>query len=245
MIGENIKHFRQRLGKSQSLMAEETGIHRSTLAGYEADNNEPNIERLRSIAGYFGVTVDELISGKKEPMQPGGKGYQKVLAISVDKRNRENIEWVPVKARAGYLAGYQDTEYIKELPAMSLPNIPAGTFRAFEIAGDSMLPINDGSIVLGSYVRDLAELKNNHRYILVSQKDGIIFKRIIRDAGENLLLYSDNPAYPPFSISPEEILELWLFYAFIGYPKNESHVDIVDIVVRLNNIDSKLNRLIQ
>jgi len=244
MIGENIRHFRQKLGKSQSLMAEETGIHRSTLAGYEAGNNEPNIERLRAMAIYFGVTVDELISGKNEPMSFGGRSHQ-VLAISVDKRNRENIELVPVKARAGYLAGFQDTEYIKELPAMSLPNIPAGTFRAFEIAGDSMLPINDGSIVLGSYVMNLADLKNNHRYILVTQRDGIIFKRVIRDSAENLLLYSDNPAYPPFSISPDRILELWLFYAFIGYPKNENHVDIADIVVRLNNIDSKLNRLIQ
>jgi transcriptional regulator with XRE-family HTH domain len=244
MIGENIRYFRQKLGKSQFLMAEETGIHRSTLAGYEVGNNEPNIERLTIIAGYFRITLDELINGEKERTDPRVKGYLKVLAISVDKGNRENIEWVPVKAHAGYLAGYQDPEYIKELPAMTLPNIPFGTFRAFEIAGDSMLPINDGSIVLGSYVQDLADLKNNHRYILITQRDGIVFKRVIRDSEENLLLYSDNPAYTPFSISQEGILELWLFYAFIGYPKNESQVDIADIVVRLNQIESKLNRLI-
>jgi hypothetical protein len=51
---------------------------------------------------------------------------------------------VPLKASAGYLNGYADPEYVAKLPKFYLPMFKQGTFRAFEIKGDSMLPIISG-----------------------------------------------------------------------------------------------------
>ena len=59
-----------------------------------------------------------------------------------DEEDRENIELIPQKASAGYLNGYADPEYIREQPRFRLPFLPSNaTYRAFEISGDSMLPI--------------------------------------------------------------------------------------------------------
>lgn len=243
MISGNIKNLRLKKGKSQAEMAEETGICRSTLAGYETGSNEPNIDRLKSIAGYFNITIDELINNKKiRNKQPDGN--LKILTITVDSNNNENIELVPIKARAGYLEGYKDPEYIKRLPKFNLPNLPDGSYRAFEILGDSMLPINEGSIVLGKYIPEQADIKNNSRYVLVTKSDGVIFKRIVNESLEKLILYSDNPSYAPYTIDKETVLEIWSFHAYIGYPKNENTINMLDVVTRLNTIDNKLNKLL-
>lgn len=244
MVAENIKKLRLNLGKSQSQMATEMGLSRSTLAGYEAGSNEPNIERLMNLASYFKVSIDELIyNGDKKTF--GHKEALKILTISIDKHNKENIELVPAKARAGYLTGYKDPEYIKQLPKFNLPNLPHGTYRAFEISGDSMPPINEGSIVLGRFIKEFSELKDNHRYILVTKDDGIVFKRIIKSNNDTFLLCSDNPAYSPYAINFDKIIEMWTFHAFIGYPKNENETNMADIVIRLNNIDNKLDKLLK
>lgn len=244
MIAENIKKLRLTLGKSQVQMAEEIGLSRSTLAGYECGSNEPNINKLKILASYFRISVDELV-GDEVTKSIRREESLKVLAISIDRNDRENIELVPASARAGYLAGYQDPEYIGQLPGLRLPNMPVGTFRGFEISGDSMPPISEGSIILGQYLYDLTGLKNNSRYILVTKNDGIIFKRVIRESAEHLLLYSDNPVYTPYTLSVEMLLEVWSLYAFIGFPEKEQPIEIIDIVTRLNNIDNKLNKLLR
>ena len=54
----------------------------------------------------------------------------KVLSITVDKQDRENIELVPQKAAAGYLNGYADPEYLEDLPKFQIPTLNGtGTYR--------------------------------------------------------------------------------------------------------------------
>jgi hypothetical protein len=55
----------------------------------------------------------------------------RVLSISVDKEDNENIEMVPLKASAGYLNGYADPEYVAQLPKFYLPMFKQGTYRGF------------------------------------------------------------------------------------------------------------------
>jgi hypothetical protein len=45
----------------------------------------------------------------------------RILATTVDLANRDNIELVGEKAKAGYKRGYADPEYIRELPVFQLP----------------------------------------------------------------------------------------------------------------------------
>src|SRR5665648_762449 len=68
----------------------------------------------------------------------------RVLTTTVDSTNTENIELVPEKAKAGYMRGFADPEFVRELPVFQLPFLsPERKYRTFQISGDSMSPIPD------------------------------------------------------------------------------------------------------
>ena len=153
-----------------------------------------------------------------EPPTPAG-GKLRVLAFTVDKDQNENIELVPQKAAAGYLNGYADREYLEVLPKFRLPMLSAsGTYRAFEIAGDSMLPIASGTVIVGRYVEDWTTIKDSTPCIVVSSRDGIVFKRVYNKlrSGGLFVLHSDNPHFSPYDVKGDEVLEIWEAKSYIS-----------------------------
>ena len=141
------------------------------------------------------------------------------MAFTVGSDEKENIELVPLKAAAGYLNGYADREFIEELPRFRLPMLPStGTYRAFEIAGDSMLPLTSGTTIVGRYVDDWSAIKDGTPCIVVSQKDGIVFKRVYNKLKQSAMfnLHSDNPSYSPYDLKAEDVLEIWEAKSYIS-----------------------------
>ena len=114
--------------------------------------------------------------------------------------------------------GYADVEYVKELPHFSLPMLKQGTYRAFEISGDSMLPLLPGTIVIGEYVDDLRNIKSGKTYVLVTQREGIVYKRVFNYLDENgtLFLVSDNRQYAPYQLGASDVMEVWVSKAYIS-----------------------------
>lgn len=220
-IHTNIKFLRKQKGWTQEQLATELDIKRSLIGSYEEGRAKPNYEVLGTISAQFKVSIDNLIKYdlrltqrvpifSDEQLDIAGKNLR-VLAITVDKKDNENIEMVPVKAAAGYLAGYSDPTFIKELNRFRLPFLPAGTYRAFEIKGDSMLPLMPGSVVVGEYVDNWKNIKDGQTYIILSKHDGIVYKRAFNKVEEDgtLILRSDNTAYPAYPIKIEEVIEVW------------------------------------
>lgn len=227
IVSQNLKYLRRRSGLTQEQMAEKIGIKRSLLGAYEEGRADPRLNNLLKISDIFDIAVDNLIGvdlTQSDPTAalPTGKKNEsapKVLAITVDTQDNENIEIVPQKAAAGYLNGYADPEYIEELPKFQLPVLPKNaTYRAFEISGDSMLPLQPGTIVIGQYVERARDIKNGKTYVLVTHKEGVVYKRVFNYLEENgkLFLVSDNTQYSPYEISGEDILELWEAKAYIS-----------------------------
>jgi phage repressor protein C with HTH and peptisase S24 domain len=131
------------------------------------------------------------------------------------------------------------------LDRFSIPKLEEGTFRAFEIKGTSMQPINEGSIVIGKYIEHIRDLRNNRRYILILKEEGVIFKRVIKeiDVNNRLVLISDNPEFLPFTVHLENILEAWEMIAFVGYgDKIEDSSSF--LMQKMNQIEQKMNQII-
>ena len=221
-LNQNIRVLRKRLSLTQDQFAQQLGIKRSLVGAYEEGRAEPKLELLQKMAEVFSISVDELIGNDfTNPDSPGTGNYKRgkeVLVVTVDSSQRDNIEFVPQKAAAGYLNGYADTEYVRELPHFSLPILKQGTYRAFEISGDSMLPLLPGTIVIGEYVEDLKSLKNGKTYVLVTQREGIVYKRVFNYLDDNgtLFLVSDNRQYAPFQLQGSEVMEAWVAKAYIS-----------------------------
>ncbi|MTI22788.1 helix-turn-helix domain-containing protein [Fulvivirga sp. RKSG066] len=237
LISDNIKYLRKKLGFTQEQFAEQIGIKRSLLGAYEEGRADPRINNLIKMAELCGTSVDIIISKDVSKLSDSElntdkyKRGKEILAITVDANDKENIELVPQKAAAGYTTGFADPEYIKELPKFSLPMLPThGTYRAFEITGDSMLPILPGTIIIGEYVEDVRDIKNGKTYILVTKSDGIVYKRVFNYINDNgkLFLVSDNRQYTPYQLDAEEILEVWSSKAYISvqFPEADDKSDV-------------------
>jgi phage repressor protein C with HTH and peptisase S24 domain len=238
-VNKNLKFLRVQGGYTQKQLAEKLGLKQAAVGAYEEERSTPPVSCLMEISKIFSVSLDHLINSdlshlpaKEWKSKTNGKGKE-ILAITVDSANKENVELVPQKAFAGYTAGFQDPEFVKDLPKISLPMLPKNkTHRAFEIKGDSMLPILPGSVIFGEYVENVESIKNGKLYILVTKHDGIVFKRVFSFADQQgkLLLVSDNRSYEPYSINGEDVLEVWAAKAYYSnqFPETEGNSSLVD-----------------
>jgi transcriptional regulator with XRE-family HTH domain len=230
----NIKFLRKRRGRTQDDVAVALNLKRSTLSGYENGVAQPGIEILVAFSRYYNMSIDTMLkidlthlSGSQlGELERGYDAYIKgsnlrVLATTVNSDNLENIELVPEKAKAGYTTGYADPEYIGELPRFRLPFLSEKRkYRTFQLKGDSMLPIPDGSWVTGEFVQDWREIISGKAYVIFTINDGIVFKVVennLKTEGK-LVLYSLNAIYEPYEVHINEVKEIW---KFINYISNE------------------------
>ena len=250
LVSDNIRFLRRREGLTQEQFANKIGIKRSLVGAYEESRADPRLSNLLAIAKYFNISVDDLISKdltsfSLERLKQLRRHELKVLAISVNDEGRENIEFVPVKASAGYTSGHSDPDFIESLPRFTLPNLsPNQTYRAFEIRGDSMLPVLPGTIVVGTYLDTVEQARSGKCYVLVTKDDGIVFKRVYLKKGEErLYLVSDNNEYSPYYLHPEDILELWEAVSLVSnqVPEPFSGKE-VDSLEKLMNVVLELKR---
>jgi len=176
-----------------------------TLEDFKTDSSDLAID----LDGYIRGNDIKIKAVELEPRQ---------LAITTT-HGKENIEWVPEKAAAGYLNGFADPQFVKELPKFQLPFLPTDkTYRAFQIKGDSMPPLPSGSIVVCDYVENWeVDIKTGRTYIVVSESNGIVYKRAINEIHQkhSLTLRSDNPIYPDFTVAVGDIKEIWRARALI------------------------------
>lgn len=230
-IQSNIKFLRKRRGRTQDEVSNFLGMKRSTYAGYENGVAEPGINELRLFSDYFRISMDTLVridlasmtESQMRQLEDGFDVYIKgsqlrILATTVDKMNRDNIELVTVKAKAGYKRGYSDPEYIRELPVFQLPFLsPERKYRTFQISGDSMKPIPDQSYVTGEFVENWEYLKNGDPCIILTKDEGLVFKLIEKDfRHKQFILHSLNREYQSFVVAIEEITEIWKFIHYIS-----------------------------
>src|SRR6478736_5284684 len=206
--GKNLKYLRKLRGWTQEEFANKLKIKRSLVGAYEEERAEPRIEILEEIGSIFKLSLDELLLkdlGETKGSYMAKRRAQKLAAGSYD------IQFVPVKAAAGYLAGYADPEFIDELNTFTLPMLAPGNYRAFEIVGDSMLPTPSGSVIVGEKMDNLEDVKSNQACIIVSRNEGIVYKRVMKSnrTKNKLTLISDNPAYQPYNVDAENIIEIW------------------------------------
>lgn len=217
-IAANLKHLRSLRGLTQEQFSTELDITKSRVGSYEEGRSEPPITTLIDLSNYFKIPIDALV---KNDLSLGSDdtfidiGNQRVLfPIRVDENNNDVIEVVTQEASAGYLMGYSDTEFIANLPIMSLNFLPTGKHRAFPIKGDSMHPwVKDGDVVVGEYMESAQRVRDNKCYIILTKEEGLVYKRVFTSKLEEgfLTLSSDNKAYQPYLLHLSDVLEIWEF----------------------------------
>ncbi|GAB2822648.1 XRE family transcriptional regulator [Ferruginibacter profundus] len=241
--GQNLKYLRKLRGWTQEEFANKLGIKRSLIGAYEEERADPRIDILEVISDIFKLTLDELLL--KDLSNTGGNYLAKRRQQKMMSADRNVIHFVPVKAAAGYLAGYADTEFIDELNTFTLPMLTGGNYRAFEIIGDSMLPTPSGSIIVGEKVDSLEDIKNNMAYIVVSRNEGIVYKRVVKNnkTKNKLTLVSDNPQYQPYQVNADDVVELWMAQSVISKVSVQQRWDVNSLANLVNNLQDQVSTL--
>lgn len=252
-LAKNLRYFRNQLQMTQSELAEKLGLQRTMISAYEDGRSEPKLSSLSIMSSLFNISIDELLYRdiQEQGRKITGQKDIKVLTIAVDQEDNERITMVGQKASAGYLNGFSDPEYVESLPQFHLPNLSRHTtYRAFELSGDSMLPLVPGTIIIGSYVEQLSDIKSGRTYVLVTVTEGVVYKRVFNYLEENgkLFLVSDNEQYKPYEIKGEDVLEIWEAKAFISTdfpnPKDKSRpASLEDIFQMILDLKSEIMRL--
>ncbi len=259
IFASNIKLLRKRRGRTQDDVAFALDMKRSTLSGYENEVAQPGIEALLQLSNYYGVSVDTLLkidlSGLRESeLSQLEKGYDifitgskiRVLATTVDSGNNENVELVNQKASAGYRTGFADPEYIKVLPTFHMPFLSKEKkYRTFQINGDSMLPIPDGSWVTGEFVQNWNLIRDGQPYIILTLNDGIMFKvvfNLIRTESR-LSLHSLNPLYEPYDVEIKDVREVWKFVHYISSAMPEPNLPKEDLTATVAALKKDMEKL--
>jgi len=256
-FSSNIRRLRALKKMNQEELADRLGIKRSKLNSYEnrvALN--PPLDDLLQFSNTFKMSIDTLLRVdlvklnelQIRELQAGNDVYLRggtlrILATTITPDNKENIELVSLKAKAGYTEGYKDPEYISELPVFTLPFLSENKkYRTFQLDGDSMLPIPSGAFVIGEYLPDWREIKDGHAYVILTKDEGIVFKVVYNQIRKkrNLLLRSLNNEYKPYELPIEEVLEVWKFINFISKELPTKLTTNEKILLELEDIKSRI-----
>lgn len=220
LFSDNIRYLRLQKKLSQEKLAEELLITRARYVKYESGASEAPYDILKRMAHYYHYSIDILLSVDIRKVDINGlirlEDNRILLPITIDREGENTIEIIPQKAKAGYLSGYSDPEFIEGLQQISLPFLKNGKFRAFPVSGDSMPPHRDGSFIIGKYVESLGEVRDGRTYILLTKDEGIVYKRLNKNGKNSLVLSSDNTFYEPYSVKASDVLEIWEYACSIA-----------------------------
>ena len=226
-FSQNLRFLRksQTEKTSQEKFAEVIEIKKPTLGSYESGRAEPKYADLIKLANYYQVNIGDLLtkdlSTQAIKQKASAASNLRVLATTVNSQNEDNIEFVPIKAVAGYVEGYGDLEFIETLPVFQVPFLQKDKkYRVFPIQGESMLPLKEGSYVFAEYIEDWKNVKNGTICIIVTKDEGIVLKKVFNylDDKNLLVLKSTNERFAPYPVMGEDINELW---KFAGYFQGE------------------------
>lgn len=89
-----LRQLREEHNKTQKEIADFIGVNRTTYTKYETGDSEPSLNTLKALAGYYGVTLDYLVSMDDAPAPqkeaaPSKSGTEK-------KQPPKNIEDLPL-----------------------------------------------------------------------------------------------------------------------------------------------------
>lgn len=62
-LGKKLQELRKQKGLTQEELAEILFVSRTAVSKWESGRGYPNIESLKTISKFFGITIDELLSG--------------------------------------------------------------------------------------------------------------------------------------------------------------------------------------
>lgn len=220
-------------GGNKSAFAKDIGVGGGVVQDIVAGRlNKPSFDVLTKIVNtYPNISLDWLVLGKGQPFKSevpqltisnespvNYKIKTEFIVATQDTHGNSTIPIVTHKAAANYLQGYHSQEYFENLEPMTLPRfmINGGQHAVWQVQGESMEPtFFDGEYVICTRVEqhEWLGIKDLEVFVVISERLGVQLKRVKNRLKHKQFMRfkSDNKAHKDFSLTGDEILELWRF----------------------------------
>ena len=108
-----------------------------------------------------------------------------------------------------------------------------------------MLPTPSGSVIVCEKVDDKDDIRNSQAYVVVSRNEGIVYKRIMKNnkGKTKLTLVSDNPAYQPYTVGAEDIVEVWQAQMILSKANQQQRWDVNQLAGLVNDLQQQVSVL--
>jgi len=221
----NLLEIRELYGLNQRDFARKIGYSREVVNKIQSGKMKPS--------KWFLDAVKNFVESHQKPdfshdVNILGKAFvpaQKSASAEYIHQRREQksipsqflVPLVGIKAQAGYVKGFEETDFMETLEKYSLPpgvNPTGAVWSYFEIDGDSMEPtFSSGDVVLATMVpvEDWCDVKDLCVYVILTA-DQLLIKRIHKKSDKEWVLVSDNEeAAPQVLMKVEDVKQLWFF----------------------------------
>ena len=221
----NILEIRDLLGLNQTDFAKKLGISREVVNKMESGKMKVSKRTAARLQKYLEEHPAGYNLGDVNILGKSSQGSEKRSRTAsfqqqlLQDKNSASVYLVPlvgIKAQAGYVKGFEQTDFMDGLDQYSLPpgiNPIGAVWRYFEIDGDSMEPtLSPGDVVLATMVphEDWADIKDFCVYV-IHTGDHLLVKRLYKKSPTEWVLVSDNEEVAPQKLlNKEEVKQLWL-----------------------------------
>jgi repressor LexA len=182
MYGKKLRELRKLEGWTQEEVAKKLGVSKQTYSHYENEQRRPSLDMIKELASVYNVNIDDIFAEEK---------------IS-------DLVKVPIVGRISCGNGSLAYEEIEGYEPTPKEWVSGGEHFYLRAKGDSMsgARINDGDLLL---IRKQPDVENGEiAAVLINNSEEAVLKRVYKN-GEQIVLQSENPAYPPIFSPPENI----------------------------------------
>lgn len=162
-VGERIKNLRQQLGLTQAELADKVGFTSQTVSNWESGSREPDIEALVKLSSLFSVSLDYLLSGKKEEekITLDDMDAEKRLSWIIKRDDVKNFVKYEYQTSAyvfGRSMGYRNGENLREPIKKTWEEIfSEKAKKIFGVCCDEIIKMNSGKIWAAFLVYDFID----------------------------------------------------------------------------------------
>lgn len=220
----NLREIRQLYNLTQEEFAIALGLTREMINKMESGKCRQSRATQLKVKAFLDERKSENFSHEVDFIGIPSRGSRASAIPYYEMRREQKQERAPlmvplvgIKAQAGYVKGYEQTDYMDSLEKYSLPpgvNPTGAVWSYFEVDGDSMEPtFYAGDIVLASMLpqEDWHDVKNYSVYIILTHEQ-LLVKRVYRKSDDMWVLLSDNEElYPQVLLPVSNIRQVWTF----------------------------------
>ena len=217
-----IRELRERKHLTQGQLAEKVGLKYQSVQKWEGGRGMPTSKQLSVVAEVLGVSVEELLRGKKMHQiadEPGVYVTGNIKSVqSAIPEFYTQVPFLSIKAQAGVSKltyEYCDLRWIDETYPVFMPIITINERHiVIEIDGDSMEPgIRSGALVLAENINGNDwEYESGGVFAVLYGPGRFVVKRIRTNdiSTEKVLrLHSDNDLHGIITVPAEQIHCMW------------------------------------